>query len=127
VSAGHEHSKCLFSGTERFFRLGYNANLISSWIPALDGVEDKLKVGAKVAEVGCGHGVSTILMAQVYPNSTFYGYDYHAPSIERANVLAKEAGVADRITFAQATAKDFPGKCPYTQDRSRTAAIARTG
>jgi len=106
----HEHSKCLFSGTERFFRPGYNANLVSSWIPALDGVGEKLKAGAKVADVGCGHGASTILMAQAYPNSEFFGYDYHVPSIERARVLAKEAGVGDRITFAQATAKDFPAK-----------------
>ena len=106
----HEHSKCLFSGTERFFRPGYNAKLVSSWIPALDGVGEKLKAGAKVADVGCGHGASTILMAQAYPNSEFFGYDYHVPSIERARVLAKEAGVGDRITFAQATAKDFPAK-----------------
>ncbi len=104
----HEHSKCLFSGTERFFRPGYNANLVSSWIPALDGVEDKLKAGAKVADVGCGHGASTIVMAQAYPNSKFFGFDYHAPSIERAKYLAKEAGVGDRITFEQAMAKDFP-------------------
>ena len=104
----HEHSKCLFSGTERFFRPGYNANLVSNWIPALDGTEEKLKAGAKVADVGCGHGASTILMAQAYPKSEFFGYDYHMPSIERAKDLAKEAGVEDRITFAQATAKDFP-------------------
>ena len=106
----HEHSKCLFSGTERFFRPGYNTNLVSSWIPALHGVEEKLKAGTKVADVGCGHGASTILMAQAYPNSEFFGYDYHVPSIERAKLLAKEAGVGDRVTFAQATAKDFPGK-----------------
>ena len=106
----HEHSKCLFSGTERFFRPGYNANLVPSWIPALDGVEGKLKAGATVADVGCGHGASTIVMAQAYPNSTFFGFDYHAPSIERAKAAAKEAGVGDRITFAQASAKDFPAK-----------------
>jgi SAM-dependent methyltransferase len=104
----HEHSKCLFSGTERFFRPGYNANLVSNWIPALGDIEEKLKSGAKVADVGCGHGASTILMAQAYPRSEFFGYDYHSPSLERAKVLAKEAGVADRITFTQATAKDFP-------------------
>lgn len=104
----HEHSKCLFSGTERFFRPGYNANLASNWIPALEGVEEKLKTGAKVADVGCGHGASTIVMAQAYPKSKFFGYDYHMPSIERAKNLAKEAGVAERITFAQANAKDFP-------------------
>jgi SAM-dependent methyltransferase len=104
----HEHSKCLFSGTERFFRPGYNANLVSNWLPALEGVEEKLKAGAKVADVGCGHGASTIVMAKAYPKSTFFGFDYHAPSIERAKVAAKEAGVGDRITFAQAQAKDFP-------------------
>jgi SAM-dependent methyltransferase len=104
----HEHSKCLFSGTERFFRPGYNANLVSNWIPALEDVEEKLKTGAKVADVGCGHGASTIVMAQAYPKSKFFGFDYHMPSIERAKSLAKEAGVAERITFAQANAKDFP-------------------
>src|SRR4051794_22831065 len=106
----HEHSKCLFSGTERFFRPGYNANLVTSWIPALDGIEARLKAGAKVADVGCGHGASTIVMAKAYPNSEFFGFDYHKPSIERAKVLAQEAGVGDRITFAQASAKDFPAK-----------------
>jgi SAM-dependent methyltransferase len=106
----HEHSKCLFSGTERFFRPGYNANLVSNWIPALEGVEAKLKAGAKVADVGCGHGASTIVMAQAYPKSEFFGFDYHMPSIERAKKAATEAGVANRITFAQAHAKDFPAK-----------------
>jgi SAM-dependent methyltransferase len=96
--------------TERFFRPGYNANLVTNWIPALDGVEAKLKTGAKVADVGCGHGASTIVMAQAYPKSQFFGFDYHQPSLDRATVLAKEAGVGDRITFAPATAKDFPGK-----------------
>ena len=106
----HEHSKCLFSGTERFFRPGDNANLVPNWIPSLEGIEEKLKSGAKVADVGCGHGASTIVMAQAYPNSQFFGFDYHAPSIERAKVAAKEAGVGDRIAFAQASAKDFPAK-----------------
>ncbi|MBV8921229.1 class I SAM-dependent methyltransferase [Bradyrhizobium sp.] len=106
----HEHSKCLFSGTERFFRPGYNANLVSNWIPALDGLEAKLKAGAKVADVGCGHGASTIVMAKAYPKSEFFGFDYHLPSIERARKLAAEDGVGDRITFAQANAKDFPAK-----------------
>jgi SAM-dependent methyltransferase len=106
----HEHSKCLFSGTERFFRPGYNANLVANWIPKLDGVEAKLKAGAKVADVGCGHGASTIVMAQAYPKSEFFGFDYHKPSLERAKALAEEAGVGDRITFAQASAKDFPAK-----------------
>ena len=106
----HEHSKCLFSGTERFFRPGYNANLVSSWIPALEGVEAKLKAGAKVADVGCGHGASTIVMAKAYPKSEFFGFDYHVPSIERARELAAEAGIGNRITFAQANAKEFPAK-----------------
>jgi len=106
----HEHSACLFRGTERFFRPGYNANLVSSWIPALNGVEEKLKQGAVVADVGCGHGASTILMAQAFPNSKFYGFDYHAPSIARAKAAAKEAGVDKRITFQKAAAKDFPAK-----------------
>ena len=104
----HEHSACLFRGTERFFRPGYNANLKANWIPALDGVEAKLEQGAVVADVGCGHGASTILMAQAYPKSRFFAFDYHAPSIEKAREAAKEAGVDDRIVFQQASAKDFP-------------------
>jgi len=104
----HEHSHCLFRGTERFFRPGYNAHLVSAWIPALKGVEEKLKKGARVADVGCGHGASTILMALAYPKSKFYGYDYHAPSIARATQLAKEAGVGKRAIFEQASAKDYP-------------------
>src|SRR5712675_1620693 len=106
----HEHSKCLFSGTERFFRPGYNANLVSNWIPALEGVEAKLKAGARVADIGCGHGASTLLMAKSYPNSKFFGFDYHLPSIEKAREKARAAGVSDRVTFATASAKDFPGK-----------------
>jgi len=106
----HQHSTCLFRGTERFFRPGYNANLITSWIPALEGVEAKLKAGAVVADVGCGHGASTILMAQAYPKSTFYGFDYHAPSIAAAKEAAKKAGVDKRITFQKASAKDYPAK-----------------
>ena len=105
----HEHDARLFEGTERFFRPGYNAHLVSEWIPALDGVEAKLKRGAKVADVGCGLGASTIIMAQAYPNSTFMGFDYHPPSIELAKKRAQAAGVADRITFEVASAKDFPG------------------
>lgn len=105
----HEHDACLFRGTERFFRPGYNANLTSAWIPAMDGVEDRLKAGARVADVGCGHGASTVLMAQAYPNSHFYGFDYHPASIERAREAAKEAGVEDRVEFAVASAKDFDG------------------
>jgi 2-polyprenyl-3-methyl-5-hydroxy-6-metoxy-1,4-benzoquinol methylase len=106
----HEHDACLFRGTERFFRPGYNANLVTSWIPALDGVEQKLVAGATVADVGCGHGASTILMAKAYPNSRFTGFDYHAPSIERARAGAEEAGVAERTRFEVASAKDFPGR-----------------
>ena len=106
----HQHSTCLFKGTERFFRPGYNANLISAWIPALDGMKAKLEKGATVADVGCGHGASTILMAQAYPNSHFFGFDYHAPSIKRAKLAAKEAGVDKRISFQKAVAKDFPAQ-----------------
>ena len=106
----HEHDAGLFRGTEMFFRPGYAANLINSWIPALDGVQEKLKTGAKVADVGCGLGASTILMAQAYPNSTFTGFDYHDRSIELAKERAKEAGVGDRVDFKVAKAKDFPGK-----------------
>lgn len=106
----HEHDTCLFRGTERFFRPGYNAHLLSEWIPALDGVEAKLQAGAEVADVGCGHGASTILMAKAFPNSRFTGIDYHPPSIERARERAAEAGVADRARFEAATAKEFAGK-----------------
>ena len=106
----HEHSTCLFRGTERFFRPGYIGNIAGSWIPALDGMQEKLERGASVADVGCGHGASVILMAQTYPNSRFFGFDYHGPSIERAREAAAKAGVGDRITFEQASAKDFPAK-----------------
>ena len=105
----HEHDACLFRGTERFFRPGYMRHLMSEWIPALDGVQAKLEKGARVADVGCGHGASTIMMAQAFPNSQFYGFDYHGPSIERARKSAEAAGVADRVTFDVATAKDYPG------------------
>ncbi|AXA44746.1 class I SAM-dependent methyltransferase (plasmid) [Rhizobium leguminosarum] len=106
----HEHSTCLFRGTERFFRPGYNSHLVNEWIPALAGVEAKLKAGASVADVGCGHGASTILMAQAYPASHFTGFDYHGPSIERAKAAAQDAGVADRVTFQQGSAAEFPGR-----------------
>ncbi len=105
----HEHDHRLFRGTERFFRPGYRAHLVAEWIPALDGVQEKLQRGAKVADVGCGHGASTIIMAEAFPNSEFFGFDYHAPSIERAHQAAKEAGVDDRITFATDAAKEYPG------------------
>jgi len=106
----HEHDPDLFEGTERFFRSGYRANLTTSWIPALEDVEAKLTAGANVADVGCGHGASTILMAQSYPKSTFVGFDYHAPSIEFARRRAAEAGVADRARFEVAKAKEYPGR-----------------
>jgi SAM-dependent methyltransferase len=105
----HEHDHLLFEGTEKFFKPGYVANLVTSWLPALDGVVARLEKGARVADVGCGHGASTILMAQTYPNSEFFGFDYHSGSIERARHLAREAGVADRITFEVASSKAFPG------------------
>jgi len=103
-----EHDICLFEGTEKFFRPNYAANLTNSWIPALDGVEQKLKKGGRVADVGCGHGASTILMAQAYPNSQFVGFDYHGPSVGWARRAAARAGVKN-ATFEVATAKDFHG------------------
>jgi SAM-dependent methyltransferase len=104
----HEHHPCLFCGTERFFRTSYNHHLVGEWLPALDGVVDKLKKGALVADVGCGHGASTILMAKAFPRSRFYGFDYHEASIACAQAAAEEAGVGDRITFQRATAADYP-------------------
>src|SRR5580658_982112 len=106
----HEHDHGLFAGTERFFRPNYRANLINSWIPALSGTEARLKEGASVADVGCGLGTSTILMAEAYPKSTFVGFDYHPGSIDMAREAAKKAGVADRVKFEVAKAKDYPGK-----------------
>jgi len=105
-----EHEDRVFHGCERFFRPGYAANLVSSWIPALDGVQDKLAHGAKVADVGCGQGASTILMAKAFPKSRIYGFDYHDKSIAVARESAKRQGVADRVTFEVAKAKEFPGK-----------------
>jgi len=105
----HEHHDDLFRGTERFFRPGYLANLTTAWIPALEGAEDKLRRGAKVADVGCGHGASTIIMARTFPESAFTGFDYHAPSIEAARKAAAEAGVDDRVTFEVVSAKEYPG------------------
>ncbi len=106
----HEHDHRLFCGTERFFRPGYRASLVADWIPALSGVQAKLERGAKVADVGCGHGASTIIMAQAFPASEFFGFDYHAASIDRAREAAEEAGVTDRITFETHAANDYPGQ-----------------
>ena len=106
----HEHHECLFRGVERFFRSGYSAFLVQDSIPALDGVKAKLERGAQVADVGCGHGASTILMAKAFPRSRFIGFDYHEPSIRRAREAAAANGVADNATFEVATAKDFPGR-----------------
>ena len=103
-----EHTNCCFCGTDRFFRPGYASNLVQSWIPALDGVEDKLKAGGKIADIGCGLGSSSILMAQSYPDSTVYGFDFHEPSIEEARSKAKAAGLTN-IEFHTVAAKDYPG------------------
>src|SRR5205807_7985854 len=105
----HAHVHDVHEGCERFFRPGYNAHLISEWLPALDGVVEKLERGALVADVGCGHGASTVLMAQAFPNSTFVGSDYHADSIETARARAQEAGVADRVQFVVEPAAAYAG------------------
>jgi 2-polyprenyl-3-methyl-5-hydroxy-6-metoxy-1,4-benzoquinol methylase len=105
----HEHDPRLFRGTERFFRPGYRGNLVSEWIPALEGVQEKLEQGVRVADVGCGHGASTVIMAEAFPKSEFTGFDYHEPSIKRAREAAADAGVDDRINFEVASAKDYPG------------------
>jgi hypothetical protein len=105
----HEHDNRLFRGTERFFRPGYRAHLVAEWIPSLEGVQAKLERGAKVADIGCGHGASTVIMAAAFPNSEFFGFDYHDASIERARKAAGEAGVADRVSFEVAAAKEYPG------------------
>lgn len=101
-----EHHACLFHGTERFFRAGYNANLLTHWLPALDGVVEKLESGGKVADVGCGHGASTTLMAKAFPRSMFVGYDYHAPSIETARQRAADSGVGN-VQFEVADATGY--------------------
>jgi 2-polyprenyl-3-methyl-5-hydroxy-6-metoxy-1,4-benzoquinol methylase len=107
-----DHDPDLFVGVERFFRPGYRTHLVNDWIPALTGIDEKLKAGGTVADVGCGHGASTIIMAQAYPASRFHGFDNHAPSIEHARRTAEEAGVADRVTFEVASADEIPGG-PY--------------
>jgi len=106
----HEHVDGVFHGCEKFFRPGYAANLVSSWIPALHDVREKLEAGARVADVGCGKGASTLLMAKSFPKSRFFGFDYHDKSIEAARESARRNGVADRVTFEVSKAKDFPGK-----------------
>jgi 2-polyprenyl-3-methyl-5-hydroxy-6-metoxy-1,4-benzoquinol methylase len=101
-----EHHHDLFEGTARFFKPNYIGNLVSSWIPSLDGVEEKLKQGAKVADIGCGYGISTTLMAKAYPNSKFYGFDNHSPSIEQAKELSKKEGITDNVEFSSVSAND---------------------
>jgi SAM-dependent methyltransferase len=105
----HEHSHDLFHGTEKLFKPGYLGNLVSAWIPALDEVDAKLRAGAKVADIGCGHGSSSILLAEEYPNSSITGFDYHAESIDQARKRAADAGIDDRAKFEVASAQDFPG------------------
>jgi len=104
-----EHCNCLFCGVAKFFGPGYRANLVASWLPTLDGVVPKLQTGGKVADVGCGHGISTVLMAQAFPNSQFFGFDYHPASIEQARAFAKEQNVAN-VSFEVAAAKSYPGQ-----------------
>jgi SAM-dependent methyltransferase len=104
----NRRSECLFCGTARFFRTGYKHHLVQEWLPALDGVMEKLERGANVADVGCGHGVSTRLMAQAFPKSRFFGFDYHEGSIETARRAAKESGLGDRVTFDVHSAKTYP-------------------
>jgi ubiquinone/menaquinone biosynthesis C-methylase UbiE len=106
----HEHADDVFHGCEKFFRPAYAANLVSTWIPALSTVKEKLEAGARVADVGCGKGASTLLMAQAFPNSRFFGFDYHDKSIEAARESAGRNGTADRVTFQVAPAKNFPGQ-----------------
>ncbi len=106
----HEHDHGLFRGTELFFRPGYAANLVASWLPSLEGVREKLERGARVADVGCGLGASTILMAQAYPKSTFVGFDYHDGSIDMARQRAAEADMSHRVDFEVAAAKSYSGE-----------------
>jgi SAM-dependent methyltransferase len=106
----NRRSECLFCGTARFFRTGYKHHLVQEWLPALDGVVEKLKRGARVADVGCGHGISTRLMAEAFPKSRFFGFDYHEGSIEAARKTAKEAGLGDRVSFDVHSAKTYPAQ-----------------
>ena len=106
----HEHDDRVFHGCEKFFRPGYAANLVSSWIPSLTDVRQKLEAGARVADVGCGKGASTLLMAKAFPKSQFFGFDYHDKSLEAARESARREGLADRVSFEVAKAKEFPGK-----------------
>jgi SAM-dependent methyltransferase len=106
----NRRSECLFCGTARFFRTGYKHHLVQEWLPALDDVVEKLKRGAKVADVGCGHGISTRLMAEAFPNSHFFGFDYHPASIEAARQTAKDAGLGDRVRFDVQSAKTYPAE-----------------
>ena len=102
-----DHNQCLFCGTEKFFRPGYKNSLVSEWLPALEGVVEKLTAGAKVADIGCGHGAATIVMAQAFPRSKFFGFDFHQPSVDQANQRAQESGLKN-VQFAAASAKHFP-------------------
>ncbi len=106
----HEHNPDVFEGCQRFFEPGYRANIIDAWIPALEDVHERLQAGGRVADVGCGHGASTIVMARAYPSSTFVGSDHHAASIETARRRAEEAGVADRIRFEAEPADVYTGE-----------------
>jgi SAM-dependent methyltransferase len=108
----HRHDEEVFAGCERFFRPGYSANLVSTWLPALDGVEDRLRAGIRVADVGCGHGASTVIMAQAFPRSTFTGWDYHGGSVDQARKRADSAGLDGRVQFVTASAQSFDGG-PY--------------
>ena len=106
----HEHDDAVFHGCEKFFRPGYAANLVSSWIPSLKDVKAKLESGARVADVGCGKGASTILLAKAYPKAKFHGFDYHDKSVEAARESSRREGVAERVTFEVSKAKEYPGK-----------------
>src|SRR5690606_35135070 len=104
-----EHDERLFCGVAAFFRNSYRGSLVSQWLPSLDGVVEQLEAGITVADVGCGHGHSTLLMAEAFPRSRFHGFDVHAESIAEARRLAAEAGLDDRVTFEVARATDYPG------------------